>query len=70
MGWAGGSSVMGSIIHGVKKRFSHDAGVRRDIYKIVIRALDGHDWDTHDECFGQDEAFDEAMKVVHPTYYE
>jgi hypothetical protein len=66
MGWAGGSDVMTSIIHGAKKRFPHDPEIRRDIYEITIWALDGHDWDTHDECMGQDIEFDKALEKLRP----
>ena len=68
MGWAGGCDVMNFIIYRVKKKFPHDDELRRDIYGIVIQALDGHDWDTHDECWGQDDKFDEALKDLHPGF--
>lgn len=68
MGWAGGSDVMTSIIHATKKRFPHDPEIRRDIYRITIWALDGNDWDTHDECWGLDEEFNEALKELHPGF--
>jgi hypothetical protein len=63
MGRARGSDVMTSIIIGANMRFPHDPEIRRDIYGIVITAFDGNDWDTHDECLGHDEEFDEALKM-------
>ncbi len=68
MGFASGSDIMASVIRGAKLRFKHDPDIRRDIYGIVIEALDGHDWDTHDECWGMDEEYNEALKDTHPGY--
>ena len=68
MGFGSGSDIMTSIIIGAKMRFAHDPDIRRDIYGIVIAALDGHDWDTHDECWGMDEEYNEALKETHPGY--
>ncbi len=68
MGFGSGSDIMTSVILGTKLRFKHDPDIRRDIYGIVIAALDGHDWDTHDECWGMDEEYNEALKETHPAF--
>jgi hypothetical protein len=68
MGWASGSDVMDYIIYHVQRVLPHDPEIRCAIYIIVIKALDAHDWDTHDDCWGQDDEFDEALKELHPEF--
>ena len=41
---------------------------RHRIYKGIIEALEGHDWDTQIECLGLDPAFDEALYELHPDW--
>lgn len=70
MGFGSGSDIMLDVIAQTKNRFPGDPRLRLAVYLIVIRALDGHDWDTHDECLGQDPEFDAALAVIHPGYEE
>jgi hypothetical protein len=70
MGFGSGSDIMNDVIAQAKKRFPGDPRIRLAMYLIVIRALDGHDWDTHGECLGLDPEFDAALAVIHPAYKE
>lgn len=36
----------------------------------VIAAFVDSDWDTQDECLGRDEAYDAAMRELHPHWFE
>ena len=67
MGWASGSEVAQTIIETVQAEVE-DPKARQRIYAGVIRALENHDWDTQDECLGEDAAFDAAMREAHPTW--
>lgn len=48
MGWAGGSTVANSIWDEVRPRIKPN--VRRVVAKAIVNALNGADWDTHDEA--------------------
>jgi hypothetical protein len=63
MGWASGSGLFSEIIKTVKKNVP-DAGKRKRIYKDAIRAFQDADWDTENECEGEDPAFDKALGEV------
>jgi hypothetical protein len=67
MGWASGSSVMESIIEGIRKKVV-DEKQRVEIYKVIIEALEDSDWDTQNECIGNDKAYDIALKELHPDW--
>jgi len=74
MGWASGSSVMNEIIEVVHKEIPDDEqnnfGLRKRLYKGIIKALQSHDWDTEDESLGVDPAFDQALEEIHPDWFE
>jgi len=63
MGWAGGSYVMADIISVVQTSIPNQS-LRERLYVGIIDALERNDWDTQDECLGQDPAFDAAMEAV------
>jgi hypothetical protein len=67
MGWASGGDLASSIIETVKEYVKSKA-TRTHIYVDIIKALESNDWDTQDECEGQDPAFDEAMRINHPDW--
>ena len=64
MGWASGSDLMSEIIAGCKKKKLDDK-TRLTVYKICIDALEGEDWDTQDECIGEDPMYDNALYAIH-----
>lgn len=66
MGWASGSEVMGRIIKVVKKEVASKAK-RKALYMGIIQALEDHDWDTQDECLGEDQAYDDVYNEQHPS---
>ena len=68
MGWASGSEIMNAVIDAVKPHVT-DKAARKAIYTPVIGALEDGDWDTQDESMGKDEAFDEALTELHPTWF-
>ncbi len=67
MGWASGSTLFEKIISASKKRIP-DKKIRKEFYVDIIEAFEEADWDTQDECFGSDSAFDKAIKELHPDW--
>lgn len=69
MGWNNGSSIMGAVIQAVHKEVG-PYGQRFRIYKEIIPVFQEYDWDTEIECMGDDNAFDDALKELHPEFFE
>lgn len=69
MGWASGSSLMSEIISAIQPHMP-DEGARKEVYKVLINAFEDQDWDTQDECEGEDPAYDAALEELHPEWYE
>jgi hypothetical protein len=69
MGWARGSKLFSEVISAVRAH-APDEGVRKALYIKLIDAFEDFDWDTQDECVGEDPAYDEALKELHPEWYE
>ena len=65
MGWSSGSAVMGGIIEAVKANVP-DEETRVRIYRKVIDVLSDLDWDTKDECLGDDPAYDKIYNEMYP----
>jgi hypothetical protein len=45
-----------------------DQGLKQRLFKGIIEALEGSDWDTQEECLGQDLAFDKALAELYPDW--
>lgn len=69
MGWSSGSRLLGDVIESLQKHVPDDEA-REAVYVELIDAFEDFDCDTLDECTGEDEAFDAALKHVHPEWYE
>ena len=65
MGWASGSTVMTKIIEVVKKEVPSKKK-RKALYVGIVDALRDADWDTLDECLGEDQAYDEVYNELYP----
>ena len=65
MGWASGADVMSGVIGAVQKEVK-DKKSRKRIYKEIIEVLENSDWDTQDECRGEDSAYDEVLDELYP----
>jgi len=69
MGWTGGTGIMQAAIAG-----ADDAGLdaleRAALYKRLLDALEDLDWDTQDECMGEDPVFDAVLRAQHPDWYK
>jgi hypothetical protein len=63
MGWGGGTDVASDAITSFKEHNVPDS-LRRELYIDLIQSLRSLDWNSCDECLGQDPVFDEAMEVV------
>lgn len=61
MGWSSGTDVAIPIIESVKNNVD-DEKARKRIYKAIIKALQGADWDCQDEARGIDPIFDELLE--------
>lgn len=69
MGWSSASRIMSDIIAAVAPHVA-DKDVRKSIYAPIIDSLENGDWDTQDECLGEDDAYDEILKAKHPDWFE
>ena len=65
MGWASGSTTFSQIIAAVKPEVANK-DARKRIYLPIIEAFEDQDWDTMDECVGEDEAYDEIYAEKYP----
>jgi hypothetical protein len=68
MGWASGSELYDKVIDAARDAIP-DPFVRTNFHKKMIEAFEDADWDTQNECVGQDVAFDAALYDLHP-YWE
>jgi hypothetical protein len=68
MGWGSGSEVMHRIIPKLEEVVPHDEQ-RKEVYKVIIDAMEHGDWDTQQDCEGCDDSFDEALKELHPDWF-
>ncbi|WP_421565717.1 hypothetical protein [Ochrobactrum sp. EDr1-4] len=69
MGWSSGSSTFSEIIKAVKPVVA-DKDDRKKIYRPILNAFEAQDWDTQDECVGEDEAYDELYNELYPRDYD
>jgi hypothetical protein len=68
MGWSSGGELFDKVISVVKVEVP-DPAARQRIYTKLIPAFENHDWDTQMEC-GGDDAYDAALKQLHPEWFE
>ena len=68
MGWSGGSGLMGMVITAARRHILNDDD-RYSFYQWVIPDFENYDWDTQNECMGDDPMFDKALKSLHPDWY-
>jgi hypothetical protein len=67
MGWSSGGNIMEGIIHCLSKEIK-DSKQRARIYKSIIKILENSDWDTQEESLNIDDAYDQALREVHPNW--
>lgn len=65
MGWSSGSTTFSQVIAAVQPEVD-DKEVRKRIYRPLIAAFEDQDWDTPDECVGEDDAYDELYAELYP----
>jgi hypothetical protein len=58
------SSVIGAL-----KEFGTEEE-RKRVYLILIQAFQGQDWDTEMENYGEDPAFDVALRELEPDWFD
>jgi hypothetical protein len=58
MGWSSGSALFGDVISVIKPNVP-DKKVRKKMYLELIASFEDADWDTLDECLGEDDVYDE-----------
>jgi hypothetical protein len=61
MGWSGGSPIFSTIISEAKKAIPDDKK-RKAFYKPIYNEFRDSDWDTYDECMGEDPVYDALVK--------
>lgn len=66
MGWSGGSRLFGSLITTLMENVPEDAA-REAIYRDMVDAFQDADWDTLDECLGDDEVYDAIYEELFPN---
>lgn len=64
MGWGGGGRAMSAAIEAIKPVVS-DEDTRLEMYRTIFEELRDMDWDTTDECLGEDPAYDR----LHAEYF-
>jgi hypothetical protein len=69
MGWASGSYLYNEVIR-IAKEFIPNEKQRTKFHKEMIAVFQTHDWDTEDECVGEDPAFDAALKTIYPSWFK
>lgn len=67
MGWSSGSSTFSQIIEAVLPVVTKKED-RKKIYLPILKAFEEQDWDTQEECLGEDEAYDEVYAELYPDY--
>jgi hypothetical protein len=65
MGWSSGSELYTEVISVIKDEVP-DFETRVRMHKKLIKAFGNHDWDTKDECEGEDPAYDKALSELYP----
>ncbi len=68
MGWSGGSRVFEEAWSGVRDYVPEDKRV--EACMKVIDALENEDWDTQDEVSHSFPEVEDALKRLHPDWYE
>jgi hypothetical protein len=68
MGWSSGTEIMNALIMSVQGRMTHDDKVA--FFQEAINIFEDNDWDSLEECLGEDDAFDEAVRNIRPEYFE
>lgn len=61
MGWSGGTELFSAVIKVIKPAVK-DEKKRTQMYRELIEAFTDCDWDTVDECCGEDTAYDAAYE--------
>ena len=69
MGWASGSDLFSSVIKVLKKNVP-SVKRRKEMYRKLIAAFKEHDWDTLEECLGEDRAYDAVYHELYPDLYD
>lgn len=69
MGWSSGSQIMSEVISAIQPHMP-DENARKEVYKALIPAFEDQDWDTQEECEGEDPAYDAALLELHPEWHE
>lgn len=69
MGWGSGAALMSEVIAAIKPNVA-DEEARKGIYRILINAFEDMDWDTQQDCEGEDPAFDAVLSELHHHWYE
>lgn len=67
MGWSSGSTIFSQIISAIQPEIKN-VNKRKAIYIKLIAAFENADWDTLDECLGEDPAYDKAIKELYPDF--
>lgn len=70
MSWSGGYEILNKF----KNKLKHivkDRSTRKEVYKLLISALEDEDWDCgdFDMATKYDSAILEAMKELHPNWF-
>ena len=69
MGWSGGGEIFDSIVSAVTEEVP-EAKARQRIYEKIIPTFEMFDWDSQMECGADDEAYNAALKKLHPKWFD
>lgn len=65
MAWRNGASIFSSIIDTISSNVD-DEDQRREIYKDLIELFEDHDCTNLEDCYGEDNVFNEVFCEIHP----
>lgn len=69
MSWHGGSEIMASLIETCLENIPQE-NIRRKLYADVLPSFAEQDWNDFGTLFGNDPAYDKAVRDVYPNIYE
>ena len=64
MGWSSGTELFDALIEAVSST-TLDKEERRAVYRRMLKAFTDADWDSPEECLGDDPAYDAAYKELY-----
>jgi hypothetical protein len=59
---------MSAVIAGANEAMPNDPEARKRLYRVVLPKFMSEDWDTVNECWYEDDAFDDVVRELYPDF--